>query len=305
MSSVANSQTILDCISWWISVFCREPGCTSLRVDAIWLRGDDASPEDVEFCPDHALARTPRSEQASTRAALVRTRQMGAWMGLTHSMAQRALHVGEGSPPLLPPTLFGYRRGTGNGCNIDVFDIRGYSDLSVRDFPNHPSGINLPIYRAHHFPPDMLSGDTPMWRSHVRVELGFTVSLPTRPQAPIVVSWQPHAPSEDYREMDLERNDLTGKEKRQLDDALSLFSRGKRNPGRYRDDEDIVCEGFKRDLDRVIPKLRDSIWEEEHDLGRHLGEHELAKELNFSVRTLQNRFKRCKIEWKQTRRRMY
>ena len=82
----------------------------------------------------------------------------------------------------------------------------------------------------------------------------------------------------------------------------SLFAIHRASRGRYPDEVEIVCRGFKCDLDHVIPDLRDRLWEDEgyrHD--RPLRQRDLAKALSISEDTLAQRMKNCKISWRELR----
>jgi hypothetical protein len=205
VSSVPKQPTILDRISCWDSVTCREPGC-GLLVDAIWLREDHVSPNDVHFCPDDALARVPPLERAATRTALQRVRALHARLGLGHPVTLRALRV-DVLPWALPPTLFGYCWPERvNGCDIDLFAVRGFSRTHADDLKNVRDLAALPMYHPEPMAPDIFAptpeeersrrpfldhcaAQEPIWQSTVLVELAFTASLSTKPLEPRIVSW--------------------------------------------------------------------------------------------------------------------
>ena len=136
------------------------------------------------------------------------------------------------------------------------------------------------------------------------VYLTIHARLPGVPDAYLEWRYDPHNPAWSFEPM------IRGFGRRSVspEDISHLAYHGKRlfaikhaSSGRYPDDDEIVCRGFREDLDRVIPKLRDRLWKDEGRGDRPLTQPELAQALHMSVDTLQTRHKDCKMAWVETR----
>jgi hypothetical protein len=216
---------------------------------------------------------------------------------LDDPLKRDALRVNGVVPPR-HPTLFGRRafRRPG-GCDLDAFDIIGFSNHSVEVLENDPDLARHPL---HHFPlmPPTYEGPT-----IVHVTLAITAAIPTQADWLGIYAWQANHPRRPYQGV-FQGFDPLGKDRgaqRQIRNAIAWLADSKKESGRHADDRTVVCTVFEESLDRAIPKVRDAQWRDEGVGGRPLRQDDLAKALNMTVRTLQIHMNKCTIDWGETR----
>ena len=97
------------------------------------------------------------------------------------------------------------------------------------------------------------------------------VRVPAVPNAYLEWRWDPYDQALAWEPMIRGFSGVSADEIRRLAyDGRRLFAIHRASSGRYPDEDEIVCGGFKRDLDHVIPQLRDDMLYDEGSPSRPL-----------------------------------